>query len=998
MPPTLSRENRSTDPHLNVVSHNVRGLRPILRCEPDPKSELVQDHLESYGIVCLQETWLLENESHFLGATFDCQVAVAHATKDLAKGGRPAGGLAILWRDTHAVTHVTSSQYFCAVRVACDFGDFVLVNVYMPCGKGGDSHGRFRSAIMELNIFLESMTGEHIIMTGDFNVDFAKHAPNRVNILRELLTSQQMTCADLRYEIPFTYEHENGGTSYVDHFAITKGILPRVKAIDVDFTATQPSDHHPIFLNLTANFATPTIPAAAAFTTIAPDEPTSHSVATHRVKPHHIANFKSNFKLQNDTNVIDHAVHQCCIPNCKACIPQLDSFASCLVQSFAAASECLPKTKPPRNHTKAKWDDEMSSIKARSVFWNDLWVDCGCQTTGVVYLVRNATRKAYRKAVRAWFKRQDELKQENASLSYLLNPTNAMNRIFQHRKRLSSHSTRPKSVDGFSDPQSIANTFAARYSAIYNRVHSDSDPNFNISPESCAEIFVTDETVRSALKRMKPGKCDNDRILSDYLIWAGDDFIHQFARFLTACFRHGHFPNIIGNAVLCPIPKKGKDAQSSEGYRSIALASQLSKLVEYVVLSKYGSCLVTSDLQFAYKPKTGTTACTALYKATIEHFSENGTPIFSALLDMSKAFDLIPHRKLVDVLKTRGLHENMQRFFYAWYRSQRLSVRYGAPGTLSDDFGVSNGVRQGGVVSPIFFTIYMDILLDLLKAEGAGCYVANVYVGALCYADDLTLIAPSLSALRRMLKICEDFGRDYGMTFNAGKTQLIFFGKSVLSKSRRGEVYFCGSKLEWVESVLHLGVRLCSNLSETADIARISNKFHMVVHTMLSQFPYLKPDMKTNLFRTLAGDLYGAILWRLTRTNLNPPSIAYNQCLRKIWKTFMCHLPILRVVSEAPSLSAMMKTRVSKFYKSILNPTNVTTCTAFSYFILFSSETFISHNFWHRNFIPDVPPTQAQESCGNMIREIRLNPEIYQFLGPANAKYLVEWASWGTRA
>ena len=92
--------------------------------------------------------------------------------------------------------------------------------------------------------------------------------------------------------------------------------------------------------------------------------------------------------------------------------------------------------------------------------------------------------------------------------------------------------------------------------------------------------------------------------------------------------------------------------------------------------------------------------------------------------------------------------------------------------SLSDSFCVSNGVWQGGVLSPILFAIYIDSLLEMLESSGVGCYYGGSFVGALAYADDVVLLAPWASALRLMLHICNIL---YVSVFNAAKTQLICF-------------------------------------------------------------------------------------------------------------------------------------------------------------------------------------------------------------------------------
>ena len=80
------------------------------------------------------------------------------------------------------------------------------------------------------------------------------------------------------------------------------------------------------------------------------------------------------------------------------------------------------------------------------------------------------------------------------------------------------------------------------------------------------------------------------------------------------------------------------------------------------------------------------------------------------------------------------------------------------------------GIRQGGVISPILFCVYIDELLLKLADKGIGCWVGSQYFGALGYANDLTLLSPSVAGLREMLRICEDFSNEYSVKYNAENT------------------------------------------------------------------------------------------------------------------------------------------------------------------------------------------------------------------------------------
>ena len=78
---------------------------------------------------------------------------------------------------------------------------------------------------------------------------------------------------------------------------------------------------------------------------------------------------------------------------------------------------------------------------------------------------------------------------------------------------------------------------------------------------------------------------------------------------------------------------------------------------------------------------------------------------------------------------------------------------------LSEPFTISNGVKQGVVISPLLFStcIYIDNLFKELKQLGLGCHVGPTFAGAFGYADDVALIAPSLYALKNMISVCESY-------------------------------------------------------------------------------------------------------------------------------------------------------------------------------------------------------------------------------------------------
>ena len=81
-------------------------------------------------------------------------------------------------------------------------------------------------------------------------------------------------------------------------------------------------------------------------------------------------------------------------------------------------------------------------------------------------------------------------------------------------------------------------------------------------------------------------------------------------------------------------------------------------------------------------------------------------------------------------------------------------------------FHIKAGVRQGGILSPVLFVIYMDSLINDLHLSGFGCRVYDKFVGCLAYADDIVLLSPTLCGMQNMLNICSNFAINFDLKFN----------------------------------------------------------------------------------------------------------------------------------------------------------------------------------------------------------------------------------------
>ena len=130
--------------------------------------------------------------------------------------------------------------------------------------------------------------------------------------------------------------------------------------------------------------------------------------------------------------------------------------------------------------------------------------------------------------------------------------------------------------------------------------------------------------------------------------------------------------------------------------------------------------LYTTSNQFGFKKNVGTEMCVFALKEVIRHYHTQGSHIFVCYLDAT-AFDRISYSVLFKKLIKLSVPLYIVRILYFWYFDQLVCVRWNQ--TLSYTFRVTNGVRQGGILSPLLFNVYMNDLSLSLNKFAIGCII-----------------------------------------------------------------------------------------------------------------------------------------------------------------------------------------------------------------------------------------------------------------------------------
>ena len=540
------------------------------------------------------------------------------------------------------------------------------------------------------------------------------------------------------------------------------------------------------------------------------------------------------------------------------------------------------------------WSEYVEEYRQASIFWHKLWVDNGKPRVGVVADVRRKTRARYHRAIKFVRKHEEAIRSDKMAEALANNRQRDMWREAKKCKHRTTSS--PSVVDGVSDTKGIADVFAKKFSNLYSSVPYNEDEMYDlerdilneiamkcICEESSCNSFVhcilhTD--IEDAVNHLKCMKTDgHSGMFSDHIINGTKKLYIYLAILFTAMLRHGVCPEDMLLGTLSPIPKgKRGVTTNSDNFRGITLSSICGKVMDWVVLLKHSDILVTSEMQFGFKKHSSTTLCSAMVLETASYYVNNDSYVYSVFLDATKAFDRVHYCKLFRVLLDKNFCPVYARMLLHMYVNQRVRIKW--RNEHSQFFKVANGVKQGGVLSPILFGIYMDTLLIRLNEKDIGCHLGSKYAGCFAYADDVVIMAPTVSAARQMITICEQFSQEYQVTFNGKKSQLLVFGDSS-NKVPDPKMCLNGNVIPRVSEVLHLGHVIRDNVYK-ADVTRIVGDFSQKTNIFLADFKHTSSLVRSKLFFSHCCSFYGIQLVPMSGSVMNQVYTAWRVALRRV--------------------------------------------------------------------------------------------------------------------
>ena len=871
---------------LKAISYNCRGFpKSSAKIREKPTiGMLLQD--KSVDIIALQETFLSKQELGCLNMVHrDFQgIGVSTAdSRDKLITSHPQGGVAILFRTT--LSKCISPLFFnldWVVGINIFNGSYhhTILCVYLKCASGREDHAEiFQGQLEELKHIIEGLNTTSVSIMGDFNADFANPAHRHGQFFKQFIvnngltnSSEVMLPAD---SFTFVSEMRQGETSWLDHCISTQDGHNIISNVTIEYNLAC-SDHLPISVLFNIN-KLPTVCEETNEYTLKLNWDDFDPVKLREyelmsdIKLSSLSFNDESFNCRNTScKDINHINHIKILYNnlCKCLTDASDTV-------FGKIKKGNYKCEPGFN----EFVKEKHEMARRSFL---AWKDANRPRDPNNHFFRemSVSRARFKLALRHIRARENQLRQD-AIAEALCEDSEGM--FWKEIKKVSRNSVPlPMTIENATGQQEVVKMWENHFKTLFNCIKGKNCYNLDVNVEFDPQIEIKPSEIEDAIHKLSRGKsCGLDGIYAEHLKYSSNSIWSILSKCITSFLVHGFLPDSLMSVVLCPIIKdKAGKINSKDNYRPIAIASIMSKLLERILLDRLDNFVITSSHQFGFKSKHSTDACIYVLKEAIDYYTSQQSSIYMCFLDASKAFDRVNHYVLFDKLIKKGVPGYLVRILIFWYTKQVMTVKWGS--MMSNIFNVTNGVRQGGILSPYLFNVYMDKLSAKLKNVYTGCKIANQIINHLFYADDIILMSPSQVGMQDLLIICEEYANSHDIKFNTSKSVTVVRRSKLMKKTNIEPFYLCNEELSEVKEAKYLGHYISAEGNDEKDMLRACRQLYAQGNSLIRKFGVCSEKVKVKLFQTYCSQVYCAHLWKYKASDkvYRKLNVAFNNVFR----------------------------------------------------------------------------------------------------------------------
>lgn len=383
------------------------------------------------------------------------------------------------------------------------------------------------------------------------------------------------------------------------------------------------------------------------------------------------------------------------------------------------------------------------------------------------------------------------------------------------------------------------------------------------STSSINNVTFTREKITKKLAKLQINKSAGPDKIHPRVLKELSSFITKpLCIIFTNSFNQGKLPAAWKEAEVCALHKKGPK-KLCNNYRPVSLTSVVCKIMESIVRDELMDYMLENKLfsrkQFGFIPRRSTVLqlLEVLDKWTAA--LDKGETIEIAYMDFQKAFDTVPHQRLLAKIRSYGIDGLLSDWLRDFFtnRTQRVVVK----GVKSAPSVIESGIPQGSVLGPILFVIFINDLPDDISS--------SIYL----FADDTKIFSKWTPGMADQDKLQDDLNKleqwtgKWLLKFHPDKCKRMVMSRheddprpsSLFLKTATGNI----SYLERIEEEKDLGITIDSKLSFESHISNIVNKANRMMGIIRRTFDKLEPEIFKPIFVTLVRSIleYGQAVW-----------------------------------------------------------------------------------------------------------------------------------------
>ena len=320
-----------------------------------------------------------------------------------------------------------------------------------------------------------------------------------------------------------------------------------------------------------------------------------------------------------------------------------------------------------------------------------------------------------------------------------------------------------------STDQSKANALVDQFSSVFTQEDLTSIPQLEQKYPDMKNITFGLEGIQKLLANVKPHKAGGpDEIPARYLKENSAELAPMYQHLFTQSYNLSELPQTWCEATVCPIFKKGHK-YLPENYRPVSLTAIPCKLMEHIIVSKTWEHLnkhnIITNIQHGFR--SGLSCTTQLIGAVDDWTSElnrGQSQVDVIVLDFSKAFDKVPHRRLLEKIKSYGITNKNSGWIEKFLNNRHHKVVLN--GVSSNIREVTSGVPQGTVLGPLLFLLYINDIEEGLSSK------MRLFADDSAVYRKIDSMADAQELQRDLFKL-QEWSNKWQMCFNIGKCKTL---------------------------------------------------------------------------------------------------------------------------------------------------------------------------------------------------------------------------------